>query len=151
MVLLAGIDGGGGFEEGAHLGEEFFRWALADVYRGEGVEEAPTVAHLDDAAVGDNDGAAVGAGADEAAEALFEADDGAGDDEVVEGVAALRLEGFELCFLHGFGGDGKGKAGDDEEFEGAAFYVHAFPEAGGGKEDACFVLAKACEEAFAVF
>lgn len=61
---------------------------------GERVEECAAVPGREDSGVEDDHATAVGLAADEAAEALLELDDGAGEGIVAEGVAAAVLDGF---------------------------------------------------------
>ena len=67
-------------------------------------------------------------GADEAAEALLEGDDGLRDLEVVEGVAAGRGDGVGAGFHDGVGGDGEGELVDDDAAELFALHVDSLPE-----------------------
>ena len=73
--------------------------------------------------------------ADEAAEALFERDDGVGDLVVEEGLAAEGFDGVHAGLDDGVGGDGEGEAVDDDAGELLALDVDSLPEGGGAEED----------------
>ena len=101
----------------------------------EAVEEGGAVAGGADAGVEEHKDAAVGEGADEAAEALLEGDDGLWDLEVVEGVAAGGGDGVGAGLHDGVGGDGEGELVDDDAGELLALHVDTLPEGGGAEED----------------
>ncbi len=113
---------------------------------GEGFEEGFAVAGGADAGVEEHEDAAVGEGADEAAEALFEGDDGLRDLEVVEGVAAGGGDGVGAGLHDGVGGDGEGELVDDDAGELLALDVDALPEGGGAEEDGVGGVAELLEE-----
>lgn len=113
---------------------------------GEGVEELLAVGFGGDAFVEDDDDAGVGFGADEAAETLFEFDDGFGEGVVVEGVSAGGADSVEAGFDDGFVGDFEGELGDDDVGEGVALDVDALPEGVGAEEDGVGGVFEAVEE-----
>jgi len=101
----------------------------------EGFEEDAPVALALDAWVEEHEDAAVVQAADEAAEALFEGDDGVGDLVVEEGLAAEGFDGLHAGFDDGVGGDGEGEAVDDDAGELLALDVYALPEGAGAEEN----------------
>src|ERR1700761_8002218 len=94
----------------------------------ERVEESGAVARGADARVEQHENAAVGEGADEAAETLLECDDGLRDLEVVEGIAAAGGDGVGAGLHDGVGGDGEGEFVDDDAGELLALHVDSLPE-----------------------
>ncbi len=112
----------------------------------EAVEEGGAVAGGTDAGVEEHEDAAVGEGADEAAEALLEGDDGLRDLQVVEGVAAGCGDGVGAGFHDGVGGDGEGELVDDDAAELFALHVDALPETGGAEENGVRGVAELLEE-----
>ena len=76
----------------------------------------------------------VGAGADQAAEALFEFDDGFGQLVVAERVAAGCADRFEAGFEQRMIGHGERQLGDDHGLQRVARHVDALPEAVGAEE-----------------
>lgn len=110
-----------------------------------GLEEKAAVGLGGDAAVEDGDGAVVVSGADEAADALTELEDGFGKCILHEGVSAAGLNGFEAGFDEGVVGNGEGEASDDDVAEGVALYVDTHPEAVEPEEYGGVVLAELVE------
>lgn len=103
---------------------------------GEALQELATVAFLEDAGVEDGDDALIVFGADEAADALAEFDEGFGEVELGEGVAAAFLDELGLGFGYWVSGYVEGEARDDDLFEGGAGDIDAGPEGVGAEEDA---------------
>ena len=99
-----------GFFEELFDVRDFVREAIG----GETFEEDAAVALALDAGVEEHEDAAIGEGADEAAEALLEGDDGVGNLIVEEGLAACGFDGFHAGFDYGVVGDGEGEAVDDD-------------------------------------
>ncbi len=81
------------------------------------VEEDAAVALALDAGVEQHEHAAIVEGADEAAEALLQRDDGGGHLVVEEGLAAGGLDGLHAGLDDGVGGHGEGQAVDDDAAE----------------------------------
>ena len=119
---------------------------LGEAVGWEGFEEDAAVALALDARVEEHEDAAVGEGADEAAKALFEGDDGVGDLVVEEGLATEGFDGLHAGFDDGVVGDGEGKAVDDDAGELLALHVDALPEAGGAEEDCVGRVAELLQE-----
>jgi hypothetical protein len=128
-------------EEGFHILD-----GLSDAVGWEGVEEDAAVALALDARVEEHEDAAIVQRADEAAEALFEGDDGAGHLVVEEGVASGGGDGVHARLYDGVGGDGEGQAIDDDAAELLALYVYALPEAGRAEEDGAGGVAELFEQ-----
>ena len=120
--------------------------AVGDGGRGEGAEDGGAVAAAAEAAVEDGDDAAVAGGADEAAEALLEQQGGAGQGEFGEPVGALAAQVLGAGGHDGVVGHGERQAGDDDEAEGVAADIDAFPEGTQTEEDAVVGLAEALQE-----
>ena len=104
------------------------------------------VVFLGEARVGKDEYAVVAAVADEAANALFEGDDGLRQGVVHEGRQAFVFEQAVAGAGDGVVRRGKGQFVDDDADEAVAAYVHAFPEAGGGEQYGAFVAAKVGEQ-----
>ena len=88
---------------------------------------------MGEARVGEDQHAVVAAVADEAADALFQGDDGLRQGVVHEGRQAFVFEQAVAGAGDGVVRRGKGQFVDDNADEAVAAYVHAFPEAGGGE------------------
>src|SRR5690606_32427082 len=112
----------------------------------QGPQEEPAVGLGLDARVEDDDTSLVLVRADEAAEALLEADDGAGDGVLGEGGAAAGLDALAPRLGEGAVGRVEGEARDDDVAEGPPADVDALPEAGGAEEDGVAALAEALED-----
>ncbi len=112
----------------------------------EAVEEGGAVAGGADAGVEQHQDAAIGEGADEAAKALLEGDDGLGDLQVVEGVASGRGDGVGAGFHDGVGGDGEGEFVDDDAAELLALDVDALPKTRCPEEDGVRCVAELLQE-----
>ncbi len=128
-------------EEAFHFGD-----VVGAAVGGEGFEEGLAVAGGADAGVEEHEDAAVGEGADEAAEALLEGDDRLRDLEVVEGVAAGGGDGVGAGLHDGVGGDGEGELVDDDAAKLLALHVNALPEAAGAEEDGVGGLSELLEQ-----
>ena len=76
----------------------------------------------------------IGTSANEAAEALFEFDDGFWELVVAERVAAFFADCVEASFEEGVVGDGERQLGDDHGLQRVARHVDALPEAVGAQQ-----------------
>ena len=119
---------------------------MGDAVGGQGVEEDAAVALALDTGVEEHEDAAVIERADEAAEALFESDDGVGNLEVEEGFAAGGFDGGHAGLDDGVRGDGEGEAVDDDAGELLALNIDALPEGAGGEEDGVGGVAELLEQ-----
>ena len=99
------------------------------------MEEYLAVTLAGNAGVEENKDAAVLKGADEAAEALLEGEDGFRDLVVEEGFATGFFDGLHAGLDDGVGGDSEGQAVNDDATESFALHVNALPEAGGAEEN----------------
>ena len=97
---------------------------------GSAAQQAPAVAHRRQPRVADHQQAAVGLAADQAAGALLQRHRRLGDEVVVEGVAALRLErAATRASTSGSFGGGNGSLSITHALQRVAGHVDAFPEA----------------------
>jgi len=76
----------------------------------------------------------IGTSANEAAEALFEFDDGFWELVVAERVAAFFADCVEASFEEGVVGDGERQLGDDHGLQRVARHVDALPETVGAEQ-----------------
>ncbi len=111
------------------------------------MEEVAAVGFCAEAGVEDGDDAAVGAAADEAADSLFERDDGLGDAVIEEGFAAIFVDEARAGGDDRVRGDGEGELVDDDAGELIALDVDALPKARGGEKDGVGRFAKFVEQA----
>ena len=96
---------------------------------GEGFEEELAVGFGEDAFVHEYYPAFVVVAADEAAEALFEAQDCFGEEVVGEGASAFSFHVPAAGFYQGAAWYGEGEFGDDYQGQGGTWDVDSFPEA----------------------
>lgn len=100
----------------------------------------------EEARVENHDGTDVGAGADQAPEALFKRDNGFGYAEVVERVATILPDGVAAGFVEGIVYVAKRDFVDDDDTKRFPFYIDALPETVGSEEDGVNVVTKGGEE-----
>src|SRR5680860_295526 len=81
-----------------------------------------------DSAIKNHDSAVIGAGADQPAEPLLEANGRVREHEGREGVAAARIDGLDPRRCDRLGRHLERKFGDDETSQWAAGNVHSLPE-----------------------
>ena len=86
------------------------------------------VALAGDAGIEEDENTAVFKGADKAAEALLESENGFGDLVVEEGAAAGFFDGADASLDDGVGRDGEGEAVDDDATESFTLDVDALPK-----------------------
>ena len=113
---------------------------------GERLDKNSTILHALDAVIEDGEHAAVGARADQAAEALFQGEDSFRNLVFGKGVASFFGKGAHSRCDDGVGGDGERQAVDDDAGELVAGNVHALPEAGGGEKDGAGGVAESLEQ-----
>src|SRR5579863_3260425 len=99
------------------------------------LDKNSTILHALNPVIENGENAAIRLGADQAAEALLEREDGFGDLVFGEGVAAIVLEGADARGDDRIAGNGERQFINDDAGKLRAGNVHALPETGGGEED----------------
>lgn len=95
-----------------------------------------------DSGVEDDDDSFIAGGADEAADALSEFEDGFREGVIAEGVSAIFEDSLQACGDEGLIWDGEGEACDHDITEGGAADIDAHPEAVEAEEDVAVVVAE---------
>ena len=121
--LLRARSGGFGRKEGFDVGD-----GVGDAVGREGLKKDLAVALAGDAGIEEDEDAAIFKGADKAAEALLESENGFGNLVVEEGAAAGFFDGAHAGLNDGVGGNGEGEAVDDDATKRFALDVDALPK-----------------------
>src|ERR1700677_4452751 len=118
----------------------------AEGIRRQAVEENLTVPLLRNTIIQQDQDAAIGLAADQAAEALLERERGLRNLVVVKRIAAFLPDAFDARFHHRIARNGERKLVDDDAAQLIALHVHALPERRGGEQHAVRGGAKLVEQ-----
>ena len=111
----------------------------------EGVQDSFSIAFGVQTGIQDRHNASVVACAQKSTDALFQAQDGLGQDVGAKPVLASRFHMGHACFVDGIVGWIEGKLINDHERERLARDIHALPEAFEAKEDRTFAAELLCQ------